>query len=125
MTQTARRSWVPIETSDTDQLEIAMVRRLERDQAGTEVSAVSEHRDHEQMRSKSTVTTFVPTQTALADVSHVKSAFCVRKVLIDMTPDNDPRIRNAWVRGSNPLCAPKNNKIKHIRRTRISARISL
>jgi hypothetical protein len=50
MTQTARRSWVPIETSDTDQLEIAMVRRLERDQTGAEVSAVSEHRDHEQIR---------------------------------------------------------------------------
>src|ERR1700690_4404620 len=26
--------------------------------------------------------------------------------LIDIARGDDPRIRNAWVRGSNPLCAP-------------------
>jgi hypothetical protein len=32
--------------------------------------------------------------------------FGVGKLLIDMDRAEDLRIRNAWVRGSNPLCAP-------------------
>jgi hypothetical protein len=51
-----------------------------------------------------TVTTFVPAQADICRFLKVQTAPNMRKLLIRMTPNNDLRIRNAWVRGSNPLC---------------------
>ena len=57
--------------------------------------------------SEITVATFVlPTQTDYRGVFSTSTAYDIRKVLIDMSRVIDLRIRNAWVRGSNPLCAP-------------------
>jgi hypothetical protein len=52
------------------------------------------------------VATFVPVQADFPVVLLSKIAFAVRKILIDRHRPNDLRIRNAWVRGSNALCAP-------------------
>jgi hypothetical protein len=54
-----------------------------------------------------TVTTFVPAQADICRFLKVQTAPNMRKLLIRMTPNNDLRIRNAWVRGSNPLCGTK------------------
>jgi hypothetical protein len=54
------------------------------------------------------VPTFVPAQAVFPVVLPTKIAFGVRKILIDNDHANDLRIRNAWVRGSNPLCGTKN-----------------
>jgi hypothetical protein len=51
-----------------------------------------------------TVPTFVPAQANFPSYSLTKTAFGPRKMLIDMSRAEDLRIRNAWVRGSNPLC---------------------
>jgi hypothetical protein len=50
------------------------------------------------------VATFVPAQADICRLLKGQSAFDLRNILIDMTPGDDLRIRNAWVRGSNPLC---------------------
>jgi len=52
----------------------------------------------------STVATFVPVQADFSSFSLTKTGFGVCKLLIDMSRVKDLRIRNAWVRGSNPLC---------------------
>ena len=51
-----------------------------------------------------TVATFVPAQADFPRFSPTFTAFRVRKLLIYMSRADDLRIRNAWVRGSNPLC---------------------
>jgi hypothetical protein len=50
------------------------------------------------------VATFVPAQADFPSFLQTTTAFGVRKLLIDMSRAEDLRIRNAWVRGSNPLC---------------------
>ena len=50
------------------------------------------------------VATFVPAHADICRFLKLETAFDVRNILIDMIPNNDLRIRNAWVRGSNPLC---------------------
>jgi hypothetical protein len=55
---------------------------------------------------QNTVATFVPAQADFQLVLLAKMAFGIHKMLIAMSRANDLRIRNAWVRGSNPLCAP-------------------
>jgi hypothetical protein len=50
------------------------------------------------------VPTFVPAQAVFPCVLPTKIAVDVRKILIDNDHANELRIRNAWVRGSNPLC---------------------
>jgi hypothetical protein len=50
------------------------------------------------------VPTFVPAQADFPLVLPAKIAVGVGKILIDKRRRKDLRIRNAWVRGSNPLC---------------------
>jgi hypothetical protein len=50
------------------------------------------------------VATFVPGQADFPVVLPAKIAFGLRKILIDKRRWKDLQIRNAWVRGSNPLC---------------------
>jgi hypothetical protein len=52
------------------------------------------------------VATFVPAHADIGRFLKEQTAFGLRNILIDMSPANELRIRNAWVRGSNPLCAP-------------------
>jgi len=52
-----------------------------------------------------TVATFVPALADIPSVSLTRTGFGIRKLLIGMIRAKDLRIRNAWVRGSNPLCA--------------------
>jgi hypothetical protein len=54
-----------------------------------------------------TVATFVPAQADLPSFSLTKTGFGIHNILIDMSRAEDPRIRNAWVRGSNPLCGTR------------------
>ena len=50
------------------------------------------------------VVTFVPPQADIGRLLKGQTVFGIRNPLIDMTHANELRIRNAWVRGSNPLC---------------------
>jgi hypothetical protein len=50
------------------------------------------------------VVTFVPAHADIRRFSKRITALDRRNLLIHMNPANDLRIRNAWVRGSNPLC---------------------
>ena len=50
------------------------------------------------------VVTFVPTHAHICRLLKEQTAFGRRNILIDMSPANELQIRNAWVRGSNPLC---------------------
>jgi hypothetical protein len=73
---------------------------LARTAAKLQVSA----RDREAAPDAFTVATFVPAQADICRLLNGQTAFDVRNILIDMSRANDLRIRNAWVRGSNPLC---------------------
>jgi hypothetical protein len=64
-------------------------------------------RDQEAATDASAVATFVPPQADIGRRPKGSIAFGIRKTLIDMTHPKDLRIRNAWVRGSNPLCGTK------------------
>ncbi len=48
------------------------------------------------------VATFVPAQADICRFLTVQTAPYIRKLLIRIAPNSDLRIRNAWVRGSNP-----------------------
>jgi len=50
------------------------------------------------------VPTFVPAQADFPFVLPTKTAFAFRKTLIGKHRWKDLRVRNAWVRGSNPPC---------------------
>jgi hypothetical protein len=52
----------------------------------------------------SSVANFVPAQADILRPSQTQAVFGVRKTLIGMSRSEGLRIRNAWVRGSNPLC---------------------
>jgi hypothetical protein len=67
------------------------------------------------------VATFVPAEADICSFLKAQTAPYIRKLLIRMTPNNDLRIRNAWVRGSNPLCGTI-KKIQHIRDASVLAR---
>jgi hypothetical protein len=53
------------------------------------------------------VATFVPAHADIGRFLKEQTAFGLRNILIDMSPANELRIRNAWVRGSNPLCGTR------------------
>ena len=52
------------------------------------------------------VVTFVPAHADDRGFSKQQTAFDLRNILIGIGRANELRIRNAWVRGSSPLCAP-------------------
>jgi len=61
-----------------------------------------------------TAATFVPSLADIPSVSLTKTAFGLRNVLIGMSRAKDLRIRNAWVRGSNPLCGTSTHTFRNV-----------
>jgi hypothetical protein len=83
------------------------VRKLDLCLAQTAAKLHVSARDQEAAPDAFDVVIFVPAHADIRRFSERQTAFDRRNLLIDMTAANELRIRNAWVRGSNPLCGTK------------------